>query len=219
MVSTKITSSSVAEIDAKLKTFFSPMVKIEYLENCLRQMLPNDASRFCHLMLAEFYAQRLMYGPAAKNLESAADQSVTFKDKKELYFKEITYLLKLKDFLMIDKAFKKALLCGNTNAEKEAVKQFLKHEMLALAAEHEKTNKRSNAVIIYERLIDLHITNEVEKKELMAKVASLNSKMGKIAEAVRYEQMMKLPVSPRKTAESDQEVRKVSFSDLGLEEL
>jgi len=209
----------VAEIDAKLKTFFSPMVKIEYLENCLKQMIPNDASRFCHLKLSEFYAQRLMYGPAARNLDSAADESVTFKDKKELYFKEITYLLKLKDFLMLDKTFKKALVCGNTNAEKEAVKIYLKTEMLKLAGEFEKTNKRSQAVMIYERLIDMQITNDAEKKELMSKVASLNSKMGKIGEAVRYEQMAKMPISQRKKAESDDDVRKVSFNDLGLEEL
>jgi tetratricopeptide (TPR) repeat protein len=217
MVSTKITSSSVAEIDNKLKTFNSPMVKIEYLENCLKQMLPNDASRYCHLQLADLYAQRLMYGPASRHMDNAADTAVTFKDKTVYYLKEINFLLKMNDFLMIDKAYKKAMLCSNNNAEKDSLKTFLKREMMVLAEEYEKKNKRSSAILIYERLISMPITNEAEKKELMAKVASLSSKMGRIKEAVRYEQMMQHPIEKRKSNDPDDEARKVSLNDLGLE--
>jgi tetratricopeptide (TPR) repeat protein len=215
MVSTKITSSSVGEIDAKLRTFNSPMVKIEYLENCLKQLIPNDAARYCHIQLADLYAQRLMYGPASKHMDNAADTAVTFKDKTAFYLKEINFLLKMNDFLMIDKAYKKAMLCANNNAEKEALKSHLKKEMMLLAEDYEKRNKRSHAVVLYERLVGMPITNEQEKKDLMARIASLSSKMGRIKEAVRYEQMMKRPVEAKRDPETD--VRRVSFEDLGLD--
>lgn len=218
MVSTKIVSSDVAQIDAKLKSYIGDMVKIEYLENCLKQMLPNDSARFCHIKLAELYANRLMYSPAAKQLEAAADKAVTYKDKLELYVKEFAYLIKLNDYLGIDKAYKKATLCTNNNMEKEAIKAQLKKIMLDQASEYEKRTKRSSATQIYERLLQMSITNEVEKKELMAKLASLNSTLGRLKEASRFEQMMKRPIEKPKNLDDDgREVRRVSMEDLGIE--
>lgn len=220
MVSTKITSSNVAEIDAKLKTYIGDMVKIEYLENCLKQIIPPDVSRFCHLKLAELYANRLMYSPAAKQLEQAADKSVTYKDKLELYQKQMIFLVKLNDYLGLDKAYKKATLCANTNIEKTAVAENLKKIMMAQAEEYIKKTKRSNAAQIYERLLSMPITNEEEKKDLVAKLASLNSILGRLKEASRFEQMMKRPIEKSRNIDDDgREVRRVSFSDLGIEEL
>lgn len=217
MVSTKLTETTVPAIEAKLKIFGGDMVKIEFLENCLKQLLQNDAKRFCHLKLAELYAYKLMWPLAAKNMESAAEAAVTYKDKIAFYTKEISYLLKINDFMMIDKAFKKALICAATNIEKQAMKDSLKREMLVLAQDYEKRNKRSNAAQLYERLIEMSITTDTEKKELMSKVASLNSKLGKIKEAMRYEQMMKRPIEPRKSSDPDENIRRISFEDLGID--
>ena len=41
MVTTKKVGSTIPEIETALKGFFGEMVKIEYLENCLKQILPN----------------------------------------------------------------------------------------------------------------------------------------------------------------------------------
>jgi len=217
MASTKITSSNVAEIDAKLKTYLSPMVKIEYLENCLKTMIPNDASRYCHLQLADLYSQRLMFGPAAKQMGAAAECATTFKDKINFYLKEISLLIKIGDYIAIDNVYKKALLCTNNVSEKEMVKNTLRGELMAQAREYEMKNKRSNAVQIYERLIQMHITNEAEKKSLMEKVATLNAKLGRLKEATRYEQMLKRPIEVKRDTETD--VRRISFEDLGIERI
>ena len=217
MVSTKITSSDIAEIDRKLKTYIGDMVKIEYLENCLKTMIPNDASRFCHIKLSELYSGRLMYGPAAKHLDSAADTAVTYKDKIEFYMKEVIYLIKMNDYLMIDKAYKKALMLANNN-EKIMVKDSLKKLLLDQAVEYDKKNQRSKSAQIYERLIEMPILNDEERKELMTKLAGLNSKLGRLKDAVRYEQMVKRPIEHKRT-DPENEVRKVSFEDLGLEQL
>ncbi len=218
MVSTKQVESTVAGIEAKLKIFGGDMVKIEFLENCLKQLgLPNDAKRFSHLKLAELYAYKLMWPLAAKNMELAADCATTYKDKIDFYMKEITFLLKVNDFMKLDNAAKKALICTTNQVEKQAIKDKIKNEMLNLAKDYETRNKRSNAAQLYERLMDMSITNDAEKKELMGRVATLNSRLGKIKEAMRYEQMMTRPIEKRKSNDPDENIRRISFEDLGID--
>lgn len=217
MVSTKAIETTIPAIEAKLKSFGGDMVKIEFLENCLKQLLQNDVKRFCHLKLADFYAYKLMWPLAAKNMDAAADCATTFKDKINFYLKEISYLIKIGDFLMIDKAFKKAMICGN-NTEKEGVKVQMKNIFLVQAEAYEKRNQRSNAAKIYERLLEMPIVStETEKRHLIDKLGVLNSKLGRLKEAVRYEMMAKRPIEVKRDQESG--VKKVSFDDLGLEEV
>lgn len=217
MVSTKITSSSVAEIESKLKTYFGDMVKIEFLENCLKQPMPNDAQRYCHLKLADLYAAKLMYAGAAKNMDLAADCATTYRDKIDFYMKEITLYIKAGDYLFLDKPFKKALASANPQ-EKEMVKNYLKLALMSQAEEFEKKCRRLNAVQVYERLMNMPIINETEKRMIIEKIGKLYSSAGKIREAVMYEQMAKKPVEVKKNLDDDgREVRRVSAKDLDIE--
>lgn len=217
MPSTKITSSSVAEIEAKLKTFFGDMVKIEFLENCLKQPLPNDAKRFCHLKLAELYASKLMYSQAGKNMDLAAECATSYRDKIDFHLKEINYYIKSGDYFMIDKPFKKAKAYAN-NKEKEMIDNHLKLSLMSQAEEFEKKNKRMNAAQIYEKLMNMPIINETEKRMIIEKLGKLYSSTGKIREAILYEQMAKKPIEVKKNLDEDgKEVKKVSIDDLGIE--
>ena len=60
MASIRAVEKTVPEIEAKMKTVGGDMIKIEYLENCLKQMIPNDVKRFCHLKLADLYSSKLI---------------------------------------------------------------------------------------------------------------------------------------------------------------
>jgi len=217
MASTKVVASTIPEIDAKLKTFSGDMVRIEFLENCLKQLLPSDAKRFCHLKLADAYAYRLMWPLAARNMNAAAEEAVTFKDKINFYLKEVSLWMKVNDFMMIDKAFKKAMLCANTAQDKEAIKNSIKMAMLIQAEAYEKKNQRSNAARLYERLLEMPvISTETEKKHIIERLGVLNSKLGRLKDAVRYEMMGKRPIEMKRDPETDG-VRKVSFEDLGID--
>lgn len=218
MASTKANEKNLNDIEAKLKLFSGDLVRIEYLENTLKQLgLPNDSKRFCHIKLAELYEYRLMWTLAAKNMEAAAECATNFKDKITFYMKEITLFIKVNDYLGIDKAFKKAILCANTNQEKEALKEGLKKGLLSQAQDYEKKNKRSGAAAIYEKLIDMPITTPEEKKALIEKVAKLNAGLGKLREAIRYEQMLKRPLEVKKPTDGESNVRRISFEDLGID--
>lgn len=214
MVTTKRVASTIPEIESALKNFFGDMVKIEFLENCLKQPMPNDVQRYCHLKLADLYALKLMYSHAARNMDMAADCATTYKDKINFYLKEISLVIKSGDYFMIDKPFKKAMEFGNS-AEKEMIKNYLKLALMTHAEEFEKKNRRLNAAQVYERLMNMPIINETEKRMIIEKLGRLYSSAGKIKEAVMYEQMLKKPVELKKDPEID--VKKVSWEDLGIE--
>lgn len=216
MVSTRITAKTIPAIELALNSFNGDMVKIEYLENCLKQMLPNDVSRFCNIKLGALYAGRRMYGPAARHMNEAAERAVTYHDKINFYLKEIEYAIKLGDYLVIDKAFKKALSCAS-DKEKGQIKTYLKKALLKHAEDFEKKGKNSNASAVYERVITMQIINEEERKMITEKLGVLNSKLGRIREAARYEMMAKRPAEEFKPAEEP--VKKVSFDELGIEKV
>ncbi|NMB80924.1 MAG: hypothetical protein GYA14_03820, partial [Ignavibacteria bacterium] len=141
---------TIPEIEAKLKIVGGDMIKIEYLENCAKQPLPNDIKIFCFLKLAELYASKLMFKPAAKNIDLAGECATTYKDKITYFMKEIEYLMKDEDYLFIDKAFKKALNCATTS-EKKVLESQLKRSFIVRAEEYEKRGKRNAAIKVYEK--------------------------------------------------------------------
>lgn len=218
MVSTKLVAKTIPEIDNALKSFSGDMVKIEYIENCLKQLgLPNDVARFCHVQLAGLYEYKLMWNLAAKQMDNAAEKATSYKDKINFYNKEMDLLVKGADYLMLDKAFRKAMLCGASSQEKDLIKNSLKLSMMTRAAEFEKKNQRSNAGKIYERLLEMtYLINEDERKQLIAKLGEAYSKTGRIKEAMKYEQMLKKPLPPL-SKDPDTNVKKVSWEDLGID--
>jgi len=206
---------TIPEIEAKLKIVGGDMVKIEYLENCLKQPLPNDVKRFCHLKLAELYASKLMFKLAAKNMDFAGECATTYKDKVSYFMKEIEYLMKDEDYLFIEKTFKKVLNC-TTSSEKKIFEAQLKKSFINRAEEYEKRGKRNAAIKIYEKFCEMHYTTQDERKEIMAKLAELYSKTGKVREAMKTEAWIKNPPAPQKRQDDGQDVKVVSFEELGI---
>jgi tetratricopeptide (TPR) repeat protein len=206
---------TIPEIEAKIKIVGGDMIKIEYLENCTKQPLANDVKRFCFLKLAELYASKLMFKPAAKNMDFAGECATTYKDKVGYFMKEIEYLMKDEDYLFIDKAFKKALNCATTS-EKKLLEGQLKKAFITRAEEYEKRGKRNAAIKIYEKFCEMHYTTQDERKEIMAKLADLYSKTGKVKEAIKTEAWIKNPPAPQKRHDDGQEVKVVSFEELGI---
>jgi hypothetical protein len=216
MVSTKLVDNTIPAIELRLKSFSGDMVRIEYLENCLKQILPNDVKRFCHLKLADFYANRLMWTSAAKNMDLAVETATTYKDKINYCLKEISLLIKANDYILIDKPYKKAMNSAGTPKEKEDIKNYLKTQLTKQAEDFEKKNKRSNASSIYQRILEIYgLVNEQEKKQILEKLANLNAKLGRIREAKSYETMLSKPITVPRDPETN--VKKVDWKDLGID--
>lgn len=219
MISIKAAEKTIPEIEKKLPLVGGDMIKIEYLENCLKQILPNDVLRFCHLKAAELYASRLMFKPASKHMDVAAECATTYKDKVTYYLKEIEYLLKDEDYLFIDKAFKKAL-DSVTPKERVVLQDNLKKMFVSRANDYEKKGRNNAAIGIYEKLKELRYTSSADQFEIGKKLADLYSKTGKIREAMRMEGLLKNPANFQKKRDpEEEEVKRVSFEDLGIDSL
>ncbi len=217
MVSTKAVEKTVPEVEAKLKTVGGDLVKIEYLENCLKQLLDNNVARFCHIKLAELYENKLMTTLAIKHTDAAAECAVVSKEKIALYLKEISLMIKAGDYMNISGPFKKATIAGN-NQEKEMIKQHLRNEFFKQAQEYEKKQNNRKAAEIYERIMELSVVRDEERKEIMQKLAALNNKLGRIKESMRYEHLATKPIEKKKNLDDDgREVRRVSYEDLGID--
>jgi len=206
---------TIPEIEAKIKIVGGDMIKIEYLENCTKQSLPNDIKRFCFLKLAELYASKLMFKPAAKNMDFAGECATTYKDKVNYFMKEIEYLMKDEDYLFIEKAFKKAL-GASTTSEKKLLEAQLKKAFINRAEEYEKRGRRNAAIKVYEKFCEMHSTTQEEKAEIMKRLADLYSKTGKIREAMKTEAWIKNPPAPQKRQDEGQDIKVVSFEELGI---
>jgi len=174
----KVFEKTMPEIEAKLKTM-SDFLKMEYLEECSKQKIDLTIKKFCNQELAKLYEARKMFPEAAKNMNSVAEMAVTYKDKVQAYMAEIGLWIKAGSYELADESLQKAVACCNAREREELKKTVIdvyKNQALA----HEKANKNSNALRIYEKL--LHMTSESEKLEIRKKILPLYKKLGKIHE-------------------------------------
>jgi tetratricopeptide (TPR) repeat protein len=153
-------------------------VQIDYLGRFLKENPPLAIKRFAHEKLAELYQKKSMFSAAAKMYDSLAIISISFSEKIKNYVKETEMYIKSGEFNRADEAMKKAL--GEANASQRgeiyfSIKDFYKRQ----AQVYEKELRRSNAVRIYEKLLEMNISDS-ERAEIKDKLATLYKILGKI---------------------------------------
>lgn len=184
MMKTEARETTREEIENKLKTIGGDMLKIEYLENVLKQNQTFDIKKFANVKLAELYEKRLMLKEAAKNLDAAAEIAVTFREKIDLYKKQIEVCVNHGSLDAAEEAFRKAIVASN-EPEKRELRDYLKSVYFKRAEELERMQKNSNAIKIYEKLLPLGFVSEEEKRKINSKLAVLYRRVGKILESMR----------------------------------
>jgi tetratricopeptide (TPR) repeat protein len=186
MAWTEAKETKKEEIEAKVKVIGGDMLKLEYLENCLKKPLTFDVRKYVYMELAKLYEARLMFNEAARNISGAAEISITFKDKMQLYMQTANLLIRHGSYDVADKAFEKALVCANMREKNELKKKF-KEMYMQRAKEFEDANKFNNAIRIYEKLPVFGFVNEEEKRQINTRLIGLYNKVGKIQEAMKLE--------------------------------
>lgn len=167
------------EVEARLSSM-SDFLKMEYLENCLKQTDSLDIKKFSHTKLTELYMEKSMYAEAARNMSALADISITFKEKIEAFMKETELWIKAGNYDRADDSLKKALACGNKR-EKGEIKLKIKEIYQKQAEAYKKNQKNGNAMRIYEKMLTLELSDE-EKLEIKKKLLLIYGKLGKIRE-------------------------------------
>ncbi|MDO8516854.1 MAG: hypothetical protein Q7S33_01905 [Nanoarchaeota archaeon] len=183
-----VKEKSWAEIDAKLKTFNSDLIKLEYLEAVLRTDVITDVKRSAIKILVAIYEKNLMYDRAAKALSEKAVIDISVRDKIESYTKAGEYYARSGNIESSDNMFIKAARDASVDQQK-AIKEKMKQIFLNAAKDFEKKSKRNIATKFYERMLKMNNLNEIEKKEVKDKLMSIYKSFGKFAEMKTLEHM------------------------------
>lgn len=155
-------------------------VQIDYLTRFLKEQLGTDIKKFVFLKLAELYESTDMLIESAKYYNNASVMSVTFSEKINYFTKEAEMYIKAGDFVKADNAMKKAMTEAPALKKQEIynkIKTFYKNQ----AQICEKNMKKGQATRVYERLIEMKISDD-EKREFTNKLLELYEKLGKIRE-------------------------------------
>ena len=166
------------EVEGKTNKL-SDFLKMEYLENCKKQVKDVEIQKFCRKKLSELYEIRKMYPESARNMASFADMIIKNREKIEANLKEIELWIKAGFYDNADASLKKVLAIGSSR-ERAEIKGKVKNMYLSQALVYEKENKNSRALQIYELL--LSSLDEKERIEIQKKVLVLYSKLGRIRE-------------------------------------
>ncbi len=200
-----------AEIEIELQKK-GDYVKIDYLTRLLEEkQLPIDRKKFVWLKLAEIYEQKGMLIEAGKMYNNIAVNSIILNDKTQNHIKEAEMYVKGGAFEYVDEAVRKALAEAHGSERvdiQNKVRDFYKKQ----AEFYEKQKKRSNAMKVYEKLLQTNISND-EKQEINVKLMSLYEQLGKVKEYFN----LKSGVSEQKKKDEKPKSARKTLADLGIE--
>lgn len=168
---------SRAEIDNVLSGL-GDFVQIDHLVRFLKEQDTNqDTKKYSYIKLASIYEKKAMFFDASKSYDSAAIYCLNDMEKSSYYIKEAEMLIKGGFFDQIEKAVQKAQQ-GMPIQEKQNIQNKVKLLYKKQAEIYESQLKRSNAVRVYEKMLELKITDQ-EKAEIKSKLVELYEKLGK----------------------------------------
>ena len=175
---------SKSEIEAYLQSR-GDFIQMDYLTGLLRKELPYDVKKFVHLKLVEIYDRRGMFKDSARVFDSLGLISIAFSEKVKYYVKETESFIKAGNFEDADRAMKKAMSEANS-IERDEIYYSIKDFYKKIAEVYEKQLKRNRATKVYEKLINMRMT-DLEKKKIKEKLIYLYEKLGKFKEAKMLE--------------------------------
>ena len=167
------------ELEEQLKTV-GDYVKMDLLASALKKKIDFDTKRFVLLKLAEIYESKKMFSEAAKMMKNAAEINTTYDGKMNDFMMSCTLFIKGGNFAEGDVSFTKAMGCA-TELQKGRLKIAKKDAYKEQAKEYIAKDRRSHALVVYEKLLTLELTPE-EKKDAQANLLILYEKLGKVKE-------------------------------------
>lgn len=153
-------------------------VQIDHLLRFLREPEnTNEMKKFIYLKLAKIYEKKGMFFDASKAYSNAAIYSLKDAEKGSFCVKECEALIRGGFFEHVDKTIQKGY-ANMTPEERAWIYTKIKELYKKQAEEYETQLKRSNAVRVYEKMLELRLS-EPEKKEIKERLMNLYEKLGK----------------------------------------
>ncbi|MBX4195967.1 hypothetical protein KW805_00050 [Candidatus Pacearchaeota archaeon] len=189
-------------------------VKIEYLSNCLKQNIDFDTRKYALTKLAQLYDLKGMHSDAARLMSNAAEISPTYDAKMNDFMKSVELHAKAGKFDEADIAFNKALACA-AGIQRDRLKEKRTEIYRAQAKSYMEKDKRKNAMLAYEKMLNLDITND-ERKQIQVTLLNLYEKLGKIREFYSLKKNMQNPPVQQQPKQEVQQTKPASDFILDL---
>jgi len=153
-------------------------VKMDYLQKFLSKAKSLEMRKFILLKLCDIYESKGMLNEAARMCDAASHISLKDSEKIALHVRETGLYIKSGSFEHGDLAFKKALSFA-TEKEKVDIKKSLKDFYFKQGDAFEKSQRRSNAIKLYEKMQTIPL-EEVEKSQVKERLMNLYEKTGRL---------------------------------------
>lgn len=170
---------SRSEIEKEISTQ-GDFVQIDHLGALIKEDIPTDIRKFAMTKMADIYEKKMMFSEAAKIYNNLSVISIPFAEKIKYHVKEAELYIKGGYFREADAATGKAINQANAFEKNDimfSIRQFYKKQ----AEIYEKEMRRSNAVRLYEKLLEISQT-EAEKRDVRARLLVLYERLGKFRE-------------------------------------
>lgn len=175
----KVTNITKTEIERAINGK-DDFVKLDYLNRYLSHIDNFDLKKYVLLNLAMIHESKNMVPAAIANIIAAADISITYKEKIELYMRVVELHIKRRNFPMAENALKQAMYFA-PEMEKTRLKSRYVDIFWNIAKEFEANDKLRQAIEIYEYILSLNQTEE-KKTEVKTKLLEYYNKRGMIRE-------------------------------------
>ena len=174
MLNKNMTHSEIESVLGGLGDF----VQIDHLLRFLREPeITSEMKKFNYLKLARIYEKKGMFFDAAKSYSNAAIYSLKDAEKGSFCVKECESLISGGFFEHVDKTIQKGY-ANMTSEERAWIYNKIKELYRKQAENYESQLKRSNAVRVYEKMLELRLS-DFEKKEIKERLMGLYEKLGK----------------------------------------
>jgi tetratricopeptide (TPR) repeat protein len=181
----KITKS---EIEATIKGK-DDFVKIDYLNRFLKKADNLEIKKYILLNLAGISESKGLIKEAIRQIALAVDVCLKYREKIELSMKEAELGIKIRDFDVADKAFKKALFYANSQEKMELKRQYLELYKMVGKIELDK-GKIRHSIEIYKRLLSM-IQDKGKQEEIIRNLIELYNRSGDISESNRLKEKLR----------------------------
>jgi len=151
-------------------------VKLDYLNRYLNQVDNFDLKKFILLNLATIHESKNMLQAAIRNITSAADIAISYKEKIELYTRIIELYIKMRNFPMAENALKQAMYFAPEVARLRLKESYV-NIFWCVAKDFESKDKLRQAIEVYEYMLSINMPDE-QREELKLKLLDYYDKRG-----------------------------------------
>ena len=156
-------------------------VRLDRIENFLKQTKSLDIRKFLLVKQAEIYENKGMLSEAARIHDALAHLSLTFSDKTNQHMKETELYIRAGLLEQADLSMKKAM-SELDDKQKEGIKKRIIEFYVNHGSALEKAQRRAQAIKLYEKMITMHYLSAGDKDNVNKRLLGLYEQTGKIRE-------------------------------------